>query len=715
MYTPTVLTILGVILYLRMGWVAGSVGPGRTVLIVVLANAITFVTTLSFSAVATNIHVGVGGAYYIVSRSLGLEIGGAVGLPLFLSQAFSVTLYSFGLAEALKMTAIPGLPLAPAAAVIVILVAALSLRGARMALATQVPLLIAIAVSLLALGWGALFRPTVGPAPGAAAAPGPAPGFWVVFAVFFPAVTGVMAGLGLSGDLRSPGVAIPRGAIWATLTGFAVYLAVPFLLVVGATPAALRADSLIWTKIAPYGAWLVLPGLVGAVFSSAVGSALGAPRTLQALARDQLAPARFARLGRKVPEPVLGIFLTTAIALGGVFLGGLNAVAPVVAMFFLTIYGTVNLVAALESLAGDPSWRPKFRIPWAVSLVGALACGGVMFLISPTAAAIALAVELLIWALLTRREFKADWGDLRRGAFESLIRWSLIRLDRRPMMARNWRPHLLVYADDVERRLDLVRYGTWFSGDHGIVTVAELIVGEILDEDIDPRARREWIRGVLDREGLVAFPEVDVVRNVISGIVAVTQANGIAGLESNTVLLGWPREPERLADFLRVIRRLTRIHKSAIIGRVGERWNPREGELPLVHIWWGGLQQNGDLMLLLAHLLTRNPEWRNGRIRLMSIAPDEEAAARRRQGLHALVRKTRIAAEPRVRVLGEEDTVPEVIRQESACADVVFLGLDVPGPGKALAYAERLRELSRDLRTVFFVKNATPFAGELAG
>lgn len=710
-FTPTVLTILGVILYLRVGWVTGQVGLARTLLIVALASTITFITTLSFSAIATNIRVGVGGAYYIISRSLGLEFGGAIGLPLFLSQALSVTLYSFGLAESLRILW-PGVPVQAATLVIVLGVAALAYRGANAALKSQVPLLGLIALSLVALAIGAA-RGTM--LVGAPDLPTDeiAPGFWVVFAVFFPAVTGVMAGLGLSGDLRDPVRSIPRGAIAASVVALFVYMGVPVALSMAASPEALRTDPLIWTRIAPLGAWLILPGLWGAVFSSAVGSILGAPRTLQAMAIDNLAPAVLGRPGRKGGEPIPGLIVTLLIALGAVFLGDLNTVAPVVSMFFLTVYGTVNLVAALETLSGDPSWRPRLRVPWWICLAGGLACFAVMFLISPLAAVAAIVVEIVLWVFLARRERQAGWGDVRRGVYEALIRWALIRLAHRPMTPRNWRPHVLVFVDDVERRLDLLRFGIWFSQGRGVVTVCELVVGDLLTEKMHRKDREERMTRALERESLTAFSEVDIVRDVIAGITDVSQANGIGGLDSNTIVLGWPKSSERLVEFLHVVRRLSRLNKSVVIGRIQPGLIPREGEKREIHIWWGGLQRNGDLLLLLAHLLTRNREWRDARIRIMSLASNDLMKQSTETYLERLLPEIRITAEIEVMLLSKERTVRETIHSVSGDADIVFLGLDVPEDGSEATYAQRLVEMSDPLRTVFFVKNATLFVGEL--
>ena len=712
-FTPTVLTILGVILYLRLGWVTGSMGLGTTMVIVVLANLITLVTTLSFSAIATNIRVGVGGAYFMISRSLGLEIGGAIGLPLFLSQVFSVTLYAFGLAESFRIL-YPALPVQPVAFVVVLAVGALALKGANLAMKTQLPVMGLIGVSLLALVIGVLRapgEPVIGPV---MENPVPTAPFWVAFAVFFPAVTGIMAGLGLSGDLKDPIRAIPRGSLSAVLVGFAVYLFVPVLLDRGASGHLLREDPLAWTRIAPLGAWLIMPGLWGAVFSSAVGSVLGAPRTLQALAHDGLAPRFLAHLAGKEKQPVVGLAVTLGLALAAVLLGDLDAVAPVVTIFFLTVYGMVNLVAAAESLAGDPSWRPKLAVPGLLSLAGGIACFAVMFLISPPAAIAAIVIEGGLYAILARRERREGWGDARRGVYEATVRWALVRLSRRPMTARNWRPHVLVFVDDVVRRLDLVRFATWLSQGRGVVTVCELKTGDMLTSEVSVEQEETRIREALEEEDLIAFGEVCYVRDVVGGILDVSQANGFGGLDSNTILLGWGHDPERRLDILRTIHRLKRLRKSVVIGRIQKTLYPKVHGERVIHIWWGGLQRNSDLMLLLAHLLTRNPEWRHARIQVLSVASNELMKSNTEAYLARLIPEIRIDAEAVVMLKPRDRTVREIIHERSRAADVVFLGLDPPENEAELpAYAERLEDLSEPLRTVFFVKNASGFGGKL--
>jgi len=708
-FTPTILTILGVIMYLRFGWLVGHLGLIRIVFVVILANAITFITTLAFSAVATNARVGVGGAYFIISRSLGLELGGAIGVPLFLSQTFSVTLYSYGLAESFRIVW-PNLPLMPVTLVVVIAVGVLAVTGAERALKAQVVLMGFVVLSLIALAIGAFVKSSgsdvvLHPPTGDI-------GFWVGFAVFFPAVTGVMAGLGLSGDLRDPGKSIPLGSITAVAVGFLVYLLIPILLSLGAEPAELRDDPMVWSKIAVFGPWLVLPGLWSAIFSSAVGSILAAPRTLQALARDGLAPRFLYRPTGDNRELLPGMMVALAIAVSAVFLGNLNAVAMVVSMFFLTVYGTVNIVATFEVLSGDPSWRPKIKVPWPITLIGGLACVVVMVLISPFAGLIALVAEFSLWMYLSRRVRQARFGDARRGLYEALIRWALIRLTERPMSARNWRPHLLTFVDDPLKELDLIRFSDWFSQGRGVVTVCNLVVGDLMSDDLDIDGRRSRIQSVIDAEDIVVFPEVDAVNDIAEGLVNVSQANGMAGMSSNTVLLGWPESIAKRAEFLRVMCRLERLNKSFVLARIRPKYMFRR-ESPAIHVWWGGLERNGDLMLLLAHLLHSNPEWSGARVSVMSLASSELMRSRTESHLKKLMPEIRIEADVRVVLKPKEETVTEVIHRESAEAAAVFLGLEVPASGDEEAYAERMDRLAGDLPVVFFVKNSSLFVGDL--
>lgn len=708
-YTPTVLTILGVILYLRMGWVVGNAGIGGALLIVIIAHVITITTSLSLSSLSTSMKVGVGGAYYIISRSLGLELGGALGIPLYLSQVLSVTLYAFGLAEAGLF--VFGLGEAPAiytqliAGIIIVAVTALAARSTVLALKAQLPILAFIAASLIALLAGVDWNATL-PAVPEDFSPEP---FWGVFAVFFPAVTGVMAGLGLSGDLRDPGRSIPIGVLAAVGTGFLVYFAAPIVLGNAAGVEALVDDKLIWTHIAVGGKWFILPGLFGAVLSSAIGSILGAPRTLQALAQDGLLPERFGRLDPNTGEPMLALQISGGFALAAVLLGDLNAVAEVVSMFFLTTYGMLNLSAALESWVKDPSFRPRLKVHFGISFIGALGCFLVMALINPMAFLVAVTVELGLWYWLSRRQLEATWGDLRSGFWFATVRVALMRLRVSRLDPRNWRPHILVFSEDVSADVDVVRLAANLTQERGIITVATIVEGR-LDELKRAKALRERNAQVLDDAGVLAFPEVLVVEDLEQGIMASAQANGYAGLDSNVAVLGWPREYAHLSRMMRWIHHLDALEKSTVLMRLQP---PPERPPEEILVWWKGREHNGDLMLLLAHMLSYSPAWRQATIVLARVVSDtREAEAFKQQTQRAIV-EINIDANVETIVQPNPDGVVEAIRIRSRNADLIFFGISLPQPGEEEAAAERLDTLSRELPSAVFVRNSSPFRGRL--
>ncbi len=715
-FTPSVLTILGAIMYLRFGWVVGNLGVGMAVLTVCIASGITAITALSASAIATNMRVGVGGEYFMISRSLGLELGGAIGIPLFLCRTLSITLYSFALTESLAVF-IPALHTTPwlsqaAAAAIIVIITLIAGRSASASLKLQLPIMVAVGLSLLAL--------VIGVAQGGLRAPEWTPtyrtaeikSFWWVFAVFFPAVTGFTAGIGMSGDLKDPRKSIPRGTMMAVGVGWLVYLIIPILLSVTATiePSELAQVGPTWTKAALFGSVLVYPGMWGAILSSAFGSALGGPRVLQALASDGLAPRFLARVS-KTGEPTVATWVTGMIALAAVSLGGLNAVAKWVTIFFLTLYVTINLSAALERLVRDPSYRPTIKAPWALSLLGSVAAIAVMFLIKWYVCLAAIGLELVLWLYLRHRTLQRRWGDVRAGFWVALARFALLQLKGHALDARNWRPHILLFAGNVTKRIGLVRMAGWFNQNRGVLTVCDVMIGEPGQDSERVDRRRETLDAALGAHGLVGFSEVDVVREFESGVVDITQANGIAGLQSNTVMFGWPRKHERLESDLRIMRSITQLRKSVILAKLDPPAGPsrRRG----IDVWWRGKQNNGDLMLLLAHLLMMNPEWRRATLRIRSIVVNEAEKVAMIESLTHLVAETRIGAETDAIIKPAHRTAVEVMHECSRGADVVFLGLRIPGPGKEAAYADQLYELVNGFKSAILVRNGSPFAGDL--
>ncbi len=712
-YTPTVLTILGVIMYLRLGWVVGNAGILGAFLIILLANAITLVTALSMSTLATNMRVGVGGAYFLISRSFGLEVGGAIGIPLYLSQVLSISLYAYGLAEiATIVVDIPPLVLKIMACAIIAGVTVVAAKSTELTLKAQVPIMGLIGLSIVAMIVGVQWTSTSVPAMG----PWPDAGFWGVFAVFFPAVTGVLTGLSLSGDLEDPSKSIPSGVLGAVATGAVIYLALPFVLAYSAGPEALRTNSLLWADVAVGGALLVVPGMAGAVLSSAFGSILSAPRTLQALSGDSLAPKVLGEIDEETGEPLIGVRFSGALAfVVALLLPDLNAVASTVTVFFLTTYGALNGVAFLEALIGDPSFRPRIRVNWAVSLFGFIGCFLAMALINPLACAFAIVFEVGIFVFLSRRSLETTWGDARSGLLLTGARYALLRLRDARVDPRNWRPHILVLSDDVERDLPVLEIADNFGQHRGIVTLVHVVAGDLDQTDVSPQRILEADRRLLARHERMAFAEVAICPDPSQAAMIIAQANGMAGLQSNTVLFGYDTEagPPRLAELITTSQHMARLDKSTLVYLPPVMKTQRPAHERTIAVWWAGRENNGDLMLLLAHLLTLSPEWSRARIQLKSIVDDEAQSAARSRELEQLLPETRIDLTVHVIEKPAERPVGQVIMDHSREAEFVMLGLGYPADGDVLTYATRMQELLEGLPATLLVRNAGEFQGRL--
>lgn len=704
-FTPNALTILGLILFLRTGWTVGQAGLAGALLIIGLANAISFLTGLSISAVATNMRVKTGGAYYMISRSLGLEIGGAIGIPLYLSQAISVAFYIIGFTEALTLT-FPFFPSRTVSVVLVLFFGFLAYIGAHFIIRIQFVILTLLALALLSFfsGTGEVWlQPTL------TAAAEPPEGFWQVFAVFFPAVTGIMVGVSMSGDLKDPGRDIPRGTLSSILTTGVIYATAAVWLSLHAEPQTLRGDPLVMMEIARW-PQLVLLGVWAATLSSALGSVLAAPRTLQALAFDQIVP-RFVslRLG-SATEPRMAVLITTALALVVVFLGQLNFVATLITMFFLNTYGMINLTAGLERLIGNPSFRSRFRVPWVLSLLGGFGCYAAMFLIHPSATVIAVVISYGIYFLLKRIYLRQRWGDLRTGFWFATVRFGLLRLQSLPIEPKNWRPNIVAFTGipgTSQEREPLTEMAAWLSRGGGIVTLSHLLVGnleEMVGKDYRQTARKRMQR-YLREQGVAAFGECVIVPEFFQGVLDIAQAHGIVSTEANTILLGWARKPEIQQRQLTLLSELVDLKKSALF----LHYNAKRGygNHRRMDIWWRGRDRNAQLMLLLAHIICKSNEWENADIRVVRLLETEEGRRQAENHLAGFLKGVRVAATPAVLVKEHPDEpFADALLRCCADTDLILLGLPQPRRDQAGSRAQRLRKMLQPLPSTLLVRSA---------
>lgn len=461
-FTPTLLTILGVILFLREGWVVGNAGLAGAWLIIGLSFAITGCTGLSMSSFVTNIRVGPGGAFSMISQSLGLEVGGAIGVPLYFSQALAVVMYIFGFRAGWEWAAnVMGFPSFSPIIVdlsVFIVILGITLVSTSLAFKVQYLILAVVIASLISIIIAAIQGPMDNPIvwwgqfPGAPENNFPGTTFWVVFAVFFPASTGIMAGANMSGELKNPRRSIPLGTMAAIIMSLFVYLAGAYWLMRVATVDELNSNYTIMIDRAFWGP-AVLGGLLAATFSSALASFVGAPRILQALGSHSIVPASgwVARRTKK-GEPRNAMIITAIIVLAAIMLRELNAIAPLITMIFLLTYATINLVVFTEQSLRLLSFRPLFRIPKIVPLIGLVGCLFSMFIINPIFSLVSIVLVAALYFILMRRKLTSPFGDVRSGLFTAIAEWGAKQVKMiQGTSERAWKPNILLALEDPQR------------------------------------------------------------------------------------------------------------------------------------------------------------------------------------------------------------------------------------------------------------------------
>ncbi|MEO8605866.1 MAG: amino acid permease, partial [bacterium] len=729
-FTPSILTILGLILFRRLGYVVGAAGLGWSLAIIVLAHLISILTSISLAAIATNLRVKRGGDYYLISRSLGVEFGGALGLVLFLAQAISVAFYCIGLGEAVAALLPPGVPLgAPvisAGAICFLFVFAW--LGADWATRLQYVVMAALVCGLASffVGGALHFSSQALRANWAHGVARPLD-FWVLFALYFPAVTGFTQGVSMSGDLRDPGRSLPAGTFAAVAVSLLTYM-VAAIVFAGALPAAeLAANYDGMDRIARLPA-LVTVGLVAATLSSALASFLGAPRILQALAADRVIPmlSPFARGHGATGNPRRGVVLVLVIALSFAALGGVNVLAPIVSMAFLISYGLLNYATALEARAASPSFRPRFRwFHYRASLLGAAACLAVMLMIDVWASALALAVMFALHQYVQRIAGPDRWADSRRDHFFHAVRANLLAMAGEPVHPRNWRPHLLVFTDAARRRPALVQFAAWIEGGAGLTTVVRILRGA------GPRladrchaAELEIAAEIAERD-LRAFARVVAAPRVEDGASTIIQAYGLGPIRANTILLNWldarsGPDAASLSEplFVRTLRAAVSLGVNVIALDAKEDVWQAIAAAPFaarrIDVWWSD-NSTGRLMLLLAYMVTRSEEWRGATIRLLVWV---------RPGAEAKMEATLTQMLDEVRIAATIETVPDLTRdklvERSRETALVFVPLRLRGVHAVDLFNEPIDGLLHDLPIVAMVSaaedvvlDAAPEEGEM--
>ncbi|XP_043272459.1 solute carrier family 12 member 7 isoform X2 [Venturia canescens] len=768
-FLPCIQNIFGVILFIRLTWVVGTAGAIQGFLIVLCCCCVTMLTAISMSAIATNGVVPAGGSYFMISRSLGPEFGGAVGMLFYTGTTLAAAMYIIGAVEIVLTYMAPSLSifgdftkdasimynnfrvygtgLLMVMGTIVFIGVKFVNKFATVALACVILSIIAVYVGLfynvygneslqmcvlgkrllkdieisqcsknsvelqkifchnstrhcdpyfaehnvtvvngirgLASGvfleniWGSFQEE------GQFIAYGHDPkdvdnmaesaynqiqcdlttAFTILIGIFFPSVTGIMAGSNRSGDLADAQKSIPIGTICAILTTSTVYLST-VLLFAGTVDNLLLRDKfgqsiggkLVVANIAWPNQWVILIGSFLSTLGAGLQSLTGAPRLLQAIAKDSIIPflAPFAKSSSR-GEPTRALLLTVLICQCGILLGNVDYLAPLLSMFFLMCYGFVNLACALQTLLRTPNWRPRFKYyHWSLSFIGLSLCIAIMFMTSWYYALLAMGMAGCIYKYIEYRGAEKEWGDGIRGLALSAARYSLLKLEEGPPHTKNWRPQILILVklneDLVPKYRKLFAFASQLKAGRGLTVCVSCIGGDYTRNSGEALAAKQSLRKVADEEKVKGFVEVLVARNIVDGLSSLIQTTGLGGMKPNTVILGWPygwrqSEDERTwRIFLQAVRNVTTARMALLVPK-GINFFPDSTEkvVGYIDVWW--VVHDGGLLMLLPFLLKQHRTWKNCKMRIFTVAQMEDNSIQMKKDLKKFLYELRIEGE----------------------------------------------------------------------
>jgi len=683
-FLTAISTILGAVMFLRFGFAVGNVGLIGTFMIILFGHMVTIPTAMALAEIATNQKVEGGGEYFIISRSFGLTIGAAIGIALYLSQAISVAFYVIAFSEAFDplrqmLFDHTGFMLDKRVigiAAVILLAWLMYTKGANSGMWMLYVVVAILALSLI------MFFAGSGTYEGPAILRAENLDFFVVFAIVFPAFTGMTAGVGLSGDLKDPKKSIPRGTLFATSIGMVVYVLIAIKLSTSASQADLIGNQLVMSQIAIWGPIIPI-GLAAATISSALGSVMVAPRTLNAIASDNILPMPkvnqwLGKVRKDNQEPVNASMITCGIAFFFVLLGDVNAVAEIISMFFMVTYGSICLISLLENFASNPGYRPSFKSKWYISALGAILCIYFMFKINSVYAIVAIGVMVLLYYVLNRyQEDKGDLANIFSGVIFQISRNLHVFLQKSKQEdTSEWRPSVVAISKDSFSRYaayDLIR---WISHKKGFGMYIHHIDGYLSKEtaDISKESLKRLIQVTQVSQSSV-FVDTIVNPSFTASVTQVLQLPGVSGKENNMVLFEYHEKDikglEEIIDNAGLIKAVG--YDTCILSSSDNKF----GLNHQIHLWITSADyHNANLMIYLAYIILGHPDWKNGVIKLYAIFPESEIEAQRNKLLE-LVQTGRLPISMNnIQIIARtaELSVKDVVNSRSKDADLTIVG-----------------------------------------
>lgn len=738
---PNVLMMIGVILFMRLGWVLGHVGIFGMVTIISISAILLLSTGLSLTAIVSNMKMRAGGAYYLISRTLGIEFGSAIGLLIFTSQLCSISLCVTGFSLSLHEL-LPDTPLLLIKAATLGVLTFLAYFSTNLALKAQFFIFITLAASIVAIFFGS-------DAPPASLLPTEDAqqtiGFWVAFSMFFPAMTGIECGMSMSGDLRNPSKALPIGTLGAIGIIFSLYLTAALFLSSNVSTDLLKSHPLILYHMSKAG-YLIIMGIWAATLSSALGAILGAPRIMQAVAKDGILPKLLAQGHGSTNQPRIATLVVVVLGMALTLGTDINQIIPMMSMACLVSYGLINFIAFFETFIKNPSWRPAFRIPSMIPLAGAIGCFMAMFMINPGAAFIMLFLVSLLCFWTAKRKVQGNWDDLRHAIFSYFVHKGTVKLSNLDKSAKSWRPHILAIFDTTSVNKNLAFFSHAINQEKGFLTFAACTDSEEVAESAFKNLKED-LQGYnipshihvnlfrsFDRQlgesnitqlqsepdetlsdgqstATLALPATSVCPSMAIGAEQIIQNYGFGLLRPNTVIFSIPNHFE-VESFVQLLLDTHAQEKNIVLLKD----DPQKDYLysdPLrkdkqINLWWRGKYPgNFELCLALAYLLQQSKLWPRSKMCIQMIVRDEKQRKKLLDQFDKYRTKLRIENLSFDPLVDAESLFFPNFHAYSGDADLTFLGLKKPTETTTVEeykeYYLRLLENTSDLNNVAYV------------
>ncbi|VVA29314.1 PREDICTED: cation-chloride [Prunus dulcis] len=694
-FVPCLQNILGIIYYIRFSWIVGMAGIAESLFLVSFCGLCTFLTAISLSAIATNGAMKGGGPYYLIGRALGPEVGVSIGLCFFLGNAVAGSLYVLGAVETFlkavpaagifrETTRVNGTSVAiqsPSShdlqiygIVVTIILCFIVFGGVKMINRVAPAFLIPVLLSLFCIYIGIALARKNYPVDGVtglsldsfkenwnsdyqktnnAGIPDPdgkvSWNFNAMVGLFFPAVTGIMAGSNRSASLRDTQRSIPIGTLAATLSTTAMYLVSVLLFGALASRQKLLTDRLLTATIAwPFPVFIYI-GIILSTLGAALQSLTGAPRLLAAIANDDILPVLNYFKVSDGSEPNIATLFTALLCIGCVVIGNLDLITPTITMFFLLCYAGVNLSCFLLDLLDAPSWRPRWKFHhWSLSLLGALLCIVIMFLISWSFTVVSLALASLIYYYVSIKGKAGDWGDGFKSAYFQLALRSLRSLGANQVHPKNWYPIPLIFCrpwgklpENVPCHPKLADFANCMKKKgRGMSIFFSILDGDYRECAEDAKAACKQLATYLDYKNCEGVAEIVVAPSMSEGFRGIVQTMGLGNLKPNIVVMRYPeiwrREnlTEIPATFVEIINDCIVANKAVVIVKGLDEWpNEYQRQYGTIDLYW--IVRDGGLMLLLSQLLLTKESFESCKIQVFCIAEEDTDA----EGLKADVKK----------------------------------------------------------------------------